>query len=202
MNYNYQQPFIPQNQQQRYYWQNPPMPVVRPVSSLDEVKASPIDFDGSVFYFPDLANRRIYTKQIQMDGTAAINMYELKEIPKAGNPTGDYITREEVEAVINSLRSAPVGQPASAPVFYGGQIMYPVNPMQIIQMIKGGSNPQQLLMSILQGNMGNTPMGQNLMTLVQNGDKQGLEKIARNLCQQKGVNFDQEFNAFKQMLGY
>ena len=80
--------------------------------------------------------------------------------------------------------------------------MYPVNPMQIIQMIKGGSNPQQLLMSILQGNMGNTPMGQNLMTLVQNGDKQGLEKIARNLCQQKGVNFDQEFNAFKQMLWY
>lgn len=80
--------------------------------------------------------------------------------------------------------------------------MYPVNPMQIIQMIKGGSNPQQLLMSILQGNMGNTPMGQNLMTLVQNSDKQGLEKIARNLCQQKGVNFDQEFNAFKQMLGY
>lgn len=80
--------------------------------------------------------------------------------------------------------------------------MYPVNPMQIIQMIKSGSNPQQLLMSILQGNMGNTPMGQNLMTLVQNGDKQGLEKIARNLCQQKGVNFDQEFNAFKQMLGY
>ena len=80
--------------------------------------------------------------------------------------------------------------------------MYPVNPMQIIQMIKGGSNPQQLLMSILQGNMGSTPMGQNLMTLVQNGDKQGLEKIARNLCQQKGVNFDQEFNAFKQMLWY
>lgn len=80
--------------------------------------------------------------------------------------------------------------------------MYPVNPMQIIQMIKGGSNPQQLLMSILQGNMGNTPMGQNLITLIQNGDKQGLEKIARNLCQQKGVNFDQEFNAFKQMLGY
>ena len=42
---------------------------------------------------------------------------ELKEIPKAGSPTGDYITREEFEAVINSLRSAPVGQPAPAPVF-------------------------------------------------------------------------------------
>jgi hypothetical protein len=34
----------------------------RPVASLDEAKATSIDFDGSVFYFPDLANRRIYTK--------------------------------------------------------------------------------------------------------------------------------------------
>lgn len=43
---------------------------VRPVSSIDEVRAASIDFDGSVFYFPDLANKKIYTKQINMDGTA------------------------------------------------------------------------------------------------------------------------------------
>lgn len=36
----------------------------RPVSSLEEVRATGIDFDGSVFYFPDIANKRIYTKQI------------------------------------------------------------------------------------------------------------------------------------------
>ena len=54
----------------------------RPVSSLEEVRATGIDFDGSVFYFPDLANRRIYTKQINLDGTASLNMYELKEIPQ------------------------------------------------------------------------------------------------------------------------
>jgi hypothetical protein len=53
---------------------------VRPVSSIEEVKASPIDFDGSVFYFTDMANKRIYTKQINLDGTAAINVYELKTI--------------------------------------------------------------------------------------------------------------------------
>lgn len=41
----------------------------RPVSSIEEARAISIDFDGSVFYFPDLANRRIYTKQINMDGT-------------------------------------------------------------------------------------------------------------------------------------
>lgn len=53
----------------------------RPVSSIDEVRASGIDFDGSIFYFPDIANKRIYTKQINIDGTAILNMYELKEMP-------------------------------------------------------------------------------------------------------------------------
>jgi hypothetical protein len=51
---------------------------VRPVSSIEEVRACPIDFDGSVFYFTDVANKRIYTKQINLDGTVAINLYELK----------------------------------------------------------------------------------------------------------------------------
>lgn len=35
-----------------------------------------IDFDGSVFYFPDLANNKIYTKQINMDGTSSLYVYE------------------------------------------------------------------------------------------------------------------------------
>ena len=53
----------------------------RPVSSLEEVRATGIDFDGSVFYFPDLASNKIYTKQINLDGTASLNMYELKATP-------------------------------------------------------------------------------------------------------------------------
>lgn len=90
----------------------------RPVSSLDEVRASSIDFDGSVFFFPDLANKRIYTKQINMDGTAILNMYELKEMPLQQNTTqGDFITRKEFEEVINSLRGslAMPSQPAQEP---------------------------------------------------------------------------------------
>lgn len=78
--------------------------------------------------------------------------------------------------------------------------MMNVNPMQLIQMIKGGKNPQQLLMSIMQNQMGNTPMGQQLMTLMQNGDQSGLETIARNLCAQKGLDFDKEFASFKQQI--
>lgn len=76
-----------------------------------------------------------------------------------------------------------------------------VNPMQFIQMIKSGQNPQQLMMNYIQSEMGNTPMGQNLLQLAQSGNTQQIEQIVRNLAAQKGVDFDSEFNAFKQSLG-
>ena len=78
----------------------------RPVASLEEARASSIDFDGSVFYFPDLANKRIYTKQINMDGTSTLLMYELTELPKE-QPLNNisYITREEFELTINQLKN-------------------------------------------------------------------------------------------------
>ena len=74
-----------------------------------------------------------------------------------------------------------------------------MNPMQITQMIKSGSNPQQLIMSFLQQQ--NNPMANNLLQMAQNGNTSGIEQIARNLCAQKGLDFDKEFNSFKQQLG-
>ena len=44
-------------------------------------------------------------------------------------------------------------------------------------------------------------MGQNLLTLAQNNDGKGIEQIARNLCAQRGLDFDKEFATFKQQLG-
>lgn len=79
-----------------------------PVSSIDEVRATSVDFDGSVFYFPDLANKRIYTKQINMDGTSTLNVYELKIMP---TEESRFITREEFEAVINELRKPSPEEP-------------------------------------------------------------------------------------------
>ena len=74
----------------------------RPVSSIEEARATSIDFDGSIFYFPDIANSRIYTKQINMDGTATLTMYEKREIaPPTMAPAANYVTREEFE---NSLK--------------------------------------------------------------------------------------------------
>ena len=43
-----------------------------------------------------------------------------------------------------------------------------VDPMMLIQQIKNGQNPQQLILSILENQMGNTPMGANLINLARN----------------------------------
>lgn len=75
----------------------------------------------------------------------------------------------------------------------------PINPMQLLQMIKGGSNPQQLVMSVLTQQAQSNPMLSNVMQLAQSKDAAGLEKIARNLAQERGIDFDKEFANFKQM---
>ena len=81
--------------------------------------------------------------------------------------------------------------------------MYPVDPNVLIQMIKSGKNPQQLMIAILQGQAYNNPLGKNLLSLAQQGRTNELEKVVRNIYAQQGGNdFDQEFEAFKRALGY
>lgn len=77
----------------------------------------------------------------------------------------------------------------------------PINPMEILQMIKNGQNPQQLMLNFLEGNLGSTPMGANLLSLARGGRTKDIEQFARNYCQQRGVDFDKEFSAFKKNLG-
>ena len=71
-----------------------------------------------------------------------------------------------------------------------------MNPMQLIQMIKGGMNPQQLVSQILP-QFNNIPVVQNAYNMMQNRDIKGLEQIARNLSQQRGIDFDTEYTNFK-----
>lgn len=73
------------------------------------------------------------------------------------------------------------------------------NMMQYIQMMKSG-NPQEIVMNILRQNAtdGN-PMAQNLLQMVNNRDIQGIENMARNVARERGVDYDKEFNNFKQM---
>lgn len=76
----------------------------RPVSSIEEVRAAQIDFDGSLFIFPDIANKCIYTKQISATGSALLNKYNLQVETQSDMPA--YVTREEFDAIINQLKSA------------------------------------------------------------------------------------------------
>lgn len=78
--------------------------------------------------------------------------------------------------------------------------MYNVDPRRLIQMIRQGQNPQQLMLSVLEGQAG-SPMGRNLLNLARNGQTAEIEKIARNLCKERGMDFDQEFMKFRRMLG-
>jgi hypothetical protein len=76
-----------------------------------------------------------------------------------------------------------------------------VNPQFFLQMIKQGKNPEQLMLAFLQEQMGNTPMGNNLIQMAQNRDSRGIEQIARNYFKQQGKDYDKEFNSFRQMFG-
>lgn len=76
-----------------------------------------------------------------------------------------------------------------------------MNPMEIIQMIRSGKNPQQITMQILESRLGSTPMGANLLSLAKDNNTNEIEKIARNIMEQKGLDYDKELATFKQMLG-
>lgn len=78
---------------------------------------------------------------------------------------------------------------------------FQVDPNQILQMIRQGNNPQQLMLNILEANMSNTPFGANLLQLAKNGKTSEIEQIARNLLSARGMDFDKEFMAFRQRLG-
>ena len=110
---NYSQPYyaaarpeIP-NPGLSYSTPQPPQLKGRYVSSIDEVRAAQIDFDGSLNIYPDMANQCIYTKQVNMDGTATLKVYKLvNDTP----PAQSFVTKEELDAAIQQLRDSLVSQ--------------------------------------------------------------------------------------------
>lgn len=94
----------PQQMQRLNYLESQVMPPNmikgRPVASIEEVRALPIDFDGSIFYFPDMSNNKIYTKQIGLNGQSILQIYSLTELPVA---EVKYVTKEEFNLALNEL---------------------------------------------------------------------------------------------------
>lgn len=78
----------------------------RPVSGIEEARAAMIDLDGSLFVFTDIANKKIYTKQIQLDGSAEVKTYKLIEQPVQENKEieqSDYVLRSEFENALGNM---------------------------------------------------------------------------------------------------
>ena len=71
------------------------------------------------------------------------------------------------------------------------------NPMSIIKnYLTQGMTPQNIL-----GQMNvNNPILNNVISMAKNGDTSGVENFARNICKQRGMDFDKEFNKFRNNL--
>lgn len=80
--------------------------------------------------------------------------------------------------------------------------MQGMNQMMLLQMMRNGGNPQKLAMSLLNNQAANNPMLSNLLALAKENKTQEVEKIARNLLQERGLDYDKEFNNFKQQLKF
>lgn len=76
-----------------------------------------------------------------------------------------------------------------------------VDPAQLIQMIKSGKNPQQLMMNVLESQAQNNPIYANLTKLAKEGRTNEIERFARNLAEAQGIDFDKEFAAFRHRIG-
>lgn len=76
----------------------------RPVSSKEEAMASQIDLDGSLWVFPNIQNGKIYTKQINLDGTATFNTYVFSK--EEDNNSSEFVTKDEFNKVIQGLMAA------------------------------------------------------------------------------------------------
>lgn len=75
-----------------------------------------------------------------------------------------------------------------------------INPMQIMQMMKGGS-PQQAIMNAMRNQAGQNPFLNNALDMAEKQDAKGLEQLARNLCESNGVNADDMVKQIKSQFG-
>lgn len=73
-----------------------------------------------------------------------------------------------------------------------------MNPMQLIQLLRSKRNPQQFMIQMLQQNAQGNPILENALNMVNQGNYAGLEEIARNVCKEKGLNYDESINGLAQ----
>ena len=63
-----------------------------------------------------------------------------------------------------------------------------------LKTLLSGKNPQEVASQLLINNT--NPIFGNLIKMAQNGDTKGVEEFARNVCKERGIDFNKEFSQF------
>lgn len=71
-----------------------------------------------------------------------------------------------------------------------------------MDQVRRGYRPDQITLSMVEQKMKGNPLGDNLIRLAREGNGAEIEKIARNLAAQQGLDFDAELARFKKQLGF
>ena len=75
-----------------------------------------------------------------------------------------------------------------------------INPMMLMQMLRGG-NPQQEIMNAMRNQAGRNPVLNNALDMAEKQDAKGLEQLARTLCESNGVNAADMVKQIKSQFG-
>lgn len=60
------------------------------------------------------------------------------------------------------------------------------------------NNPMERIKTLMMNKLNTNPMFKDLIEKAQRGDRQSVENFARNICKERGLDFDKEFAAFMQ----
>ena len=87
-----------QNQQMQQQAQ-PPMNIVKPVTSIEEVRSITPNFDGSKLYFEDVTNGKMYIKYLGFNGLPVLELYSKDENPQIETQSSNqnYASKSELE---------------------------------------------------------------------------------------------------------
>ena len=75
------------------------------------------------------------------------------------------------------------------------------NQKALMNLINSGGNPEIMVMNMLQQRAGNNKLFANLLQLAQVQDTQQIESIVKNIVNESGKNYEEEFNSFRNTLG-
>lgn len=73
------------------------------------------------------------------------------------------------------------------------------NPLQLVRAFR---NPQEFMKQATQNSeLMKNPIAKNAIQMYQNGDKDGINQLAQNLCSEKGTTFEEMTQQIKSQFG-